>query len=390
MLEATTAEELVVEALPEGSGTPSPDAIARALVASQSGGLSADVVWRRAWEVSFKGEADVAMLAEHLSHDGSFLAQVALRLDAATVTAATALLQHTLTASAASFTPQQRLQLLAMSDLAMTYRQIHGNTADMTGLRALVDAGPAEAAAAFARTGNVTAVQTLFHHHPRAIAVGGGALSVLSNLPPSVSPYEYLPLLKELAAQELPAQLRAPDPVEAPENLEFLQCAGPQLSECALAALGPVFALPTSEEVDAWVLERAKVVDDEGGLAATALSLLKAWAASGHMTVATPAVALHMWLAMLKHECGSRGGANLELADMPVREFLSMSAPAQLRLALVTSLPEALPTSTTADIITEVGDIPPCLSVTPPFHVPFDVYVLSFVSNMWRYRLRGH
>jgi hypothetical protein len=352
-LAATTAEELVARALPEGSGSPSSEALARALAAAKGGGLSTDAVWQRAWTVSPKAASDVAMLAEHLSHDGSFLAHAALALDSESVPTAAALLHHALAASTGP--TQQRLRLLAVSDLATTYREIHGDAADMGGLRALVAAGPAEAAAAFAQSGNIAALQTLFKNHPNAIAPT--ALSVLSNLPPDVGPQDYLPLLQCLAKRDLPEPRRAADSAESPENLNYPGAVKEQLPERALAALGT--SLPMSEEIDAWVLERAKVIDDEGGMVDRALALLKAWAVSGHCAVAAPAVALHMWLAVLKRACAGERGAGPELAEISVREFLSMSPPAQLRFALMSSLPEDMPTAAAADVITEVRSVQP-------------------------------
>jgi hypothetical protein len=104
------------------------------------------------------------MLAEHISNDGSFLTHTALALDSESFPTAAALLHHALAASTGRF--QQRLCLLTVSDLATTYREIHGNAAGMGGLRALVAAGPAEATVALTQAGNIAALQILFKNHP--------------------------------------------------------------------------------------------------------------------------------------------------------------------------------------------------------------------------------
>ena len=347
---------MVADALPEGMHAP-PEAIERALRAARDGGMHEGAVWRRVWAVGGKGDADVAALTEHLSHDGSFLAEQALALTAATTSAARALLHAALRACPEP--DARRLHLLHAADLAETYVSMHGSGADVAGLRELVATGPREAAAGFAAAGNSAALSLLFRRHPHALAPS--ALQILAALPPALPPSEYLPLLQRLAAEQPAAEpTRAPDAAEAPGNPALLAAADdPRLPDGALAALHSAPAAPTEEEVDAWVVERAAAIDDEGGSVFVARALLKSWAAAGHAAAAPAAAALNMWLAVLKHALAA--GVRTELRLLSTRELLCMSGPAQMRLALVDTLPETLPTPQAADVITEVRPRPHAL-----------------------------
>ena len=220
------------------------------------------------------------------------------------------------------------------------------------------------AAAAFAAAGNVDALDVLLTRHP--YATGAAALPALAALPPSLPAAATVPLLARLLAFSAtpPPPPRPPDAAEAaalvaavpPEAL-----AGPCATEAACAGA----PLATPDSLDAWVLERAAAVDDEAGLAVAALALLKAWAAHGRSAAAAAAGAVHMWLTVLRH-----GTADEAFAALGVRELLDMTGPAQLRAALVATLPEGLATDAAAAVVTEARPLSlsqrACISLTTP------------------------
>jgi hypothetical protein len=148
----------------------------------------------------------------------------------------------------------------------------------------LREADVADAAAAFARAGNLPAVAALLRRHPYALAPR--VLDALAAAPECLDPKLYEPLLRDIAALgQPPAPARRADWAESEATCAALRRRGEHAALLAtepMARLNLGWAPPSARQLAAWVAARAMAVDRLSGQLAAAAALLEAARAALH------------------------------------------------------------------------------------------------------------
>lgn len=347
---------------------PTSETVSRALELAQASGVSPVSVWQQMWESSKKQEADVARLVESTSghpEAATFLWQEACGVTASSTAAVRALLaaaiaaqddieMHTLQECIRSNSDastlddstlaacESRMALLQRLDCVETYCAVHGVHAEVAGLREMITAGMADAAVSFAAASNIQALCTVLSRH--ACSIRESQLAILHYLPDSMDAQAYLPVLQQIAWWDGSiVRERELDVLESEEAAVLLadhimarvEATDPFLRAVAKArdpeSRSDGIAI---EAVDAWVVERALLVDESTGLLPVSTNLLKGWLRLGREAVAPALTGLHMMQTLFRHAHVLDESIAAEVAGLSGRDFVAQTTPAQVQYVL--------------------------------------------------------